>query len=334
MHQGRLADGCRPGLAPAAPRSRRRGRPAVSSTHHSTAREAAGAAALLLAAAAILGVNYVMLKWALRGAGPLTVALFRAAFGSGTMLAVCAATRTSLRIPWRRDELAAMLVPAAAMGISQLAFILGVKNTGAGLASILSNSMPVFSALLAWAVVRERPSRPALVGIVIAVAGVAVAATVASGGHSTRPLGVLMMLLAVLTWASSNVALKRRRPAGGEIAFATWMLLVGSVVFTPLSGAVEGWEMHFSWKLALESLYSGGVAQIGFLLTLLVLRRGSVTRAGSVSFLVPVFAVGAGALLLHEAVRWQELAGGALIFCGVGLVVFGGLLRRGRRARG
>ena len=321
MHQGRLAG-----------RGRLPGRRGVAPAEHSSAREAAGAAALLLAAAAILGVNYVVLKWALRGAGPLTVALFRAAFGSATMLVVCAVTRTSLRIPWRRDELAAMLVPATAMGVSQLAFVLGVKNTAAGLASIISNSMPVFSALLAWAVVKERPSRPALVGIVVAVAGVVVAATVAGGGHATRPLGVLMMLLAVLTWASSNVSLKRRRPAGGEIAFATWMLLVGSVVFTPLSGAVEGWEMHFTWKLALEALYAGGVSQIGFLLTLVVLRRGSVTRAGSVSFLVPVFAVGAGALLLHEAVRWQELAGGALIFCGVALVVFGGLLRRGRRA--
>lgn len=276
------------------------------------------------------------MKWALLGAGPFTVALFRAVFGALTMLAVCAGTRTSLRVALRRADIVTMGFPVLLMVASQLTFTFGVKNTGAGLASLLSNLMPVCSALLAWLVLRERPAPVALLGVVVALGGVGVAATVAGSGRSTHAIGVLMMLLAVLTWASSNVALKRRRPAGGEIAFATWMLLIGSIVFTPLAGAVEGFEVHWSWKFVVEALVAGGLGQIGFLFVLLVLRRGTVTRAASVSFMVPVFGVASGAVLLDETVHWQELAGGALIFCGVGLVVFvasGAVRLPGRLAR-
>ena len=288
---------------------------------------------MLVAAAAILGTNYVVVKWALLGAGPLTVVLFRALFGAAVMLAVCAATRTSLRVAWRRADLFAMGAPAFLMAASQLTFTYGVKSTGAGLASLLANTMPVFSTLLAWLVLRDRPTRVVVLGIAVALGGVGVAASVAGGGKTTHPIGIVMMLVAVVAWAGSNVLLKRRRPAGGEIAFATWMLIVGSVVFTPLAAIGEGFAVHWSWKFIAEALIAGGVGQIGFLLVLLVLARGSVTRASLVSFMVPVFAITAGALLLDEAVRARELAGGVLIFAGVGLVVFRGA-RRASAPRG
>jgi O-acetylserine/cysteine efflux transporter len=207
---------------------------------------------------------------------------------------------------------------------SQLAFTYGIASTGAGLASLLSNTMPVCSALLAWVVVSERPTRVAAVGIVVAIGGVAMAASVAGGGRSSHPFGVLMMMVAVATWAASNVSLKRWRPVGGELAFATWMLIVGSFVLTPVAGLGESFAVHWSWKFVGEALVAGGLGQIGFLFILLVLRRGSVMRASSVSFMVPVFAVVAGAVFLNEPVRALELGGGALIFSGVGLVVFRG----------
>ena len=314
MHQGRAGDGI----------ARLRG----------DVREAAGSFGLLLVGAAFMGVNYVVLKWALLGAGVYTTAFFRALLGGAVMLGVCAVTRTSLRVEWRRDELAAVGVPAALMVASQLTFAFGVKNTAAGLASILSTMMPVVSTLLAWLVLRERPHRMALVGAAVALGGVVVAATVAREGRTTHALGVVMMLLAVSTWASSNVSMKRRRPASGEIAFATWMLLLGSVVFLPLGAATEGLHVHWSWKYVAEALMAGGGGQLGFLAVLVVLRRGSVARAGTVSFMVPVFGVASGAILLDEAVHWQELAGGALIFAGVGLVVFGRQLVGRLSARG
>ncbi len=294
--------------------------------------EALGSLGMLVAAAAILGINYVVMKWALLGAGALTVTLFRAVFGVGTMLLVCAATRTSLRVPLRRADLGAVALPAGLMACSQIAFAYGVHNTAAGLASLISNTMPVCSALLAWVVVREQPSRAALVGITVAIGGVGVAASVAGGGSGSHPFGVAMMLVAVVTWAGSNVSLKKWRPAGGEIAFATWMLIIGTCIFLPAAGLAESFAVHWSWKFVGEAVVAGGVGQIGFTFILLVLRRGSVLRASSVSFMVPVFGVAAGALLLDEAIHVQEIVGGLLIFSGVGLVVFRGAARRAARA--
>ena len=299
-----------------------------STAEAAAARESLGAAGMLIATAAIFGTNYVVVKWALLGAGPLTIALFRASFGAVAMLVLVGVTRTSLRVPLRRADLAAVALPAALMAGSQLAFAFGVSNTSAGLASLISNTMPVFSVLLAWAVVREQPTLVAVLGIALAGGGVGLAASVAHGGRSDQALGVGLMVVAVFCWAAANVSLKRWRPAVGEIAFGTWMLVLGSVAFVPMAGFGEGFAVHWSWTFIAEMLYSGGLGQVGFLFLLIVLARGSVLRASSVTFMVPVFAIAAGALLLDESVRLQELLGAALIFAGVGLVVFRGVRPR------
>lgn len=287
-------------------------------------RESIGAFGMLLATAAIFGTNYVVMKWALLGAGPLTVTLYRAAFGAAAMGLIAAARGISLKVPLRRDELLAIGIPSALMVVSQLAFAIGVDGTGAGLAAIISNTMPVFSVLLAWAIVRERPTRASIVGIALAGGGVALAASVAHGSRTSTVTGVLVMLLAVLAWSSGNVALKRRRPAGGEIVFTFWMLLVASVVVVPIAGIGEGFEADWSWAFLGEMLFSGSLGQVGYLLGLIVLARGSVLRASMVTYMVPVFAIVAGALLLDEAILLEEILGGVLIFAGVGLVLFRG----------
>ena len=291
----------------------------------SAAREAAGSGAMLLTAAFIFGTNYVVVKWALLGAGPVTVTMYRAVFGAAAMLVIAPLLGTSIRVPLRRSDLGALVLPSALMAGSQLAFAFSVSHIGAGLASLIANTMPVFSVLLAWAVVRERPTLVALFGMALAGGGVALAASVAHGEGSDGAFGVGLMVLAVLGWAAANVVLKRWRPQAGEVATSAWLLILGSVVFVPIAGAVEGFAVHWSWAFVGELLYSGGLGQVGMLCLLVVLARGSVMRASTVTFMTPVFAVAAGALLLDEPVHLQELLGGALIFAGVGLVVFRGV---------
>lgn len=298
-----------------------------SASEREARRESIGSAGMLLATAATFGTNYVVIKWALQGAGPLTVSLFRAAFGAAAMGLIAVQWHVPLRVPLRRADLSAVAVPAALMVASQLAFAIGVRDISAGLASLVSNTMPVFSLLLAWAILRERPTLAAVTGIALAGGGVVLAASVSQGGGANHLQGVLVMMLAVLTWAAGNVALKRRRPAGGEISFTLWMLVLGTAVFIPIAGIGEGFDVHWSLAFVGEMLFSGSIGQVGYLLLVIVLARGSVLRASSATFMVPVFAIAAGALLLDEAVRLQELLGGALIFAGVGLVVFRGSRR-------
>lgn len=294
-------------------------------TDPAAAREAAGSAALLLITAFIFGTNYVVVKWALLGAGPVTVTMFRAVFGAAAMLVIAPFLGASLRLPLRRADLGALVLPSALMAGSQLAFAFGVSDISAGLASLISNTMPVFSALLAWAVVREQPTLAAVLGMALAGGGVALAASVAEGRGSDSAVGVGLMALAVFAWAGANVSLKRWRPQVGEVSTAAWLLILGSFAFVPIAGAVEGFAVHWSWAFVGELLFSGGLGQVGMLCLLVVLARGSVMRASSVTFMVTIFAVAAGALLLDEPVRLQELLGGALIFAGVGLVVFRGV---------
>ncbi|MBL8514706.1 MAG: EamA family transporter [Betaproteobacteria bacterium] len=60
---------------------------------------------------------------------------------------------------------------------------------------------------------------------------------------------------------------------------------------------------------------------LAYLLYFRLISDAGPTRAVSVTFLVPVFGAGWGALLFGERVTWPMIVGALLVLAGVGLVL-------------
>jgi drug/metabolite transporter (DMT)-like permease len=189
-----------------------------------------------------------------------------------------------------------------------------VQRTTAGASALLLNINPVMVALLAWPMLGEPLSGSSLAGIALALAGVA---TVSVRSGLGSPLGIALLLGGALAWASASIVIKRmgsvdllRLSCLQMIAGGLPLLVLGILAEHRLphpTAAAAGWFVF----LVIPA------TAVNFVLWFGLLERYSATAMTSWLFLIPVFGVLSGALVLHEPLTWRILAGALLVVAGV-----------------
>jgi drug/metabolite transporter (DMT)-like permease len=205
-----------------------------------------------------------------------------------------------------------------------------IGDVGAGLATVLANTQVVFVAVIAWAVLDERPERAVLVAVPVVMAGVVLISGVfGAGAYGDDPaLGVVFGLLTAVSYAGFLLVLRRgnrdvRRPAGplfdatlsGAIVSLLAGLVLGDVNVLP-SWPAHGWLI----LLALTSQVAG------WLLISVSLPRLPAAMTSVLLTLQPAGSVLLGIVLLSEAPSTWQLAGVAVILCGMLVTTTGGRL--------
>ena len=125
-------------------------------------------------------------------------------------------------------------------------------STSTSRASVLTYTMPMISALMAWALLGERPDRRRAAALALGSAGIALLAwPVLQRGwagelDATAWLGLAMPLLAATAWAAGTVHAKRWPQAGDRTANTGWQLLVGAACgAVGAAAAGEHWPTHW-----------------------------------------------------------------------------------------
>ena len=214
----------------------------------------------------------------------------------------------------------------------QVFFMNGMRLTAAGDASLIITFNPIFTVLLAAPMLGQQISRKMFVGLFCGFIGVAV---VTGWSPNTdipfedRILGDLMILLASLNWAMTTNNTKRMmEQRNGEqkattLEIVVWYSLIGTVLLTPLA-AWETWQ-HGIPEPTLTDWYA--IIYLAAISTVLVyywfaigVEKLGATAASSYIFLMPVFGVLGGVILLDENIGWTLLLGFILIVIGVRVV--------------
>ena len=214
----------------------------------------------------------------------------------------------------------------------QLLFMNGMQLTAAGDASLIITFNPVFTVLLAAPMLGQQITSRMFIGLVCGFAGVAV---VTGWSPNTdipfedRILGDFMILLAALCWAMTTNNTKRmmeRRNGEQEattLEIVVWYSLIGTVLLTPLAA----WETYQYGipKPTPEDWYA--IIYLAAISTVLAyywfaigVEKLGATAAASYIFMMPVFGVLGGVLLLDENVGWSLVLGFVLIVMGVRVV--------------
>jgi drug/metabolite transporter (DMT)-like permease len=197
----------------------------------------------------------------------------------------------------------------------------GALHITAGLSAVLNATAPMFAALVAHFVLKERLGTWRAAGLALGFFGVLI--LMSSGNVSLKtaegPLAVLAVLGTAMIW-SVGANYTRRKMAGidplvttaGSLALASLALLPWAWATwpsTPPSARAWG-EMAF-----LGVLSSG----LGMWMYFRLLGRIGAVRAMSVTFLSPLVAMVSGALYLGEALTLQMLVGCAVVLLGTAL---------------
>ncbi|MBX3653757.1 MAG: DMT family transporter [Ramlibacter sp.] len=234
-----------------------------------------------------------------------------------------------LRRHWKKS----LLVGVLNSGVPFACYTFALLVITTGLAAILNATVPLFGAVVAWLWLKDRPAGSRVLGLVIGFAGVALLAwdkaSFKPGAAGIAPAwAVLACLLATLCYGISASFAKRYLSgvpplvtATGSQVGASLALLLPALWWRPdHNPSLQAW-------LALVAL---GVACTGlaYILYFRLIETAGPARALAVTFVVPVFALGYGAVLLGETVSPGMAACGAVIVLGTALST--GLIRLGK----
>ncbi len=272
--------------------------------------------------AALIGANFSALKFALDHTTPFLMASMRTVVG-GTFLLVVAFARGE-RLPTQLKDYGNIFVVSFSITtVSSALLLFGVNRVPAGVASLVSSTMPLFTAVLTLLLLKTGTSRLGQFGLAVGFAGTAVLASPSFGGEATT-VGIVALVFSAIAWAFGTVYMKWRDFAHiSPIMLVGVQLIMSAFVLVPFALLVEGTtETDWSLGLLVPLLYAAIPANaVTFSLMATVVKRATPTVAASTAYLIPVFGVFFGWLIRSEVLGLVEAAGGALVICGVYLLV-------------
>ncbi|HEV3478405.1 MAG TPA: DMT family transporter [Gaiellaceae bacterium] len=280
------------------------------------------ALAAFLAMSVLAGGNAVAIRFSNRELDPLWGASLRFVLAASLLAAVMAVLR--LTPPRGRALAGALLYGAIGFGGAFAFAYYGLLHIHAGLGQTLLAIVPLATLFLAVLQRQERVRAGAVVGGVLAVAGIAVMSN-ATLKEDVPVLSLFAVLGGALCFAQAAVVVRRFPPVHPVVMNAVGMA-TGAVLL--LAGALlarESYELpqrSETW-LAIAYLVPVGSVLV-FVLYLVILRYWEASRAAYEFVLIPVFTVALSIWLDDEPLGLGLLLGGPLVLAGV----YVGALRR------
>lgn len=248
------------------------------------------------------------------GVPPLTVAFWRATVAALLFAAHSAFTRTLALRP--QDRLPAMALGVVAVAGLYVSYFESVQRGGAALAAILLYSAPVWVALGAHFVLRERVSRAEAAALAVTLAGVVLVALHPANGSAD----VQASVPAVAWGLGSGIAYALYFLIGRTLfthnapsRVMAWALATGAVVLSPF----VQWQL-LTWRAWGAVAFLATVATYGaYLCNANGIRAIGPSRASTIATLEPVLAVAAAFVMWGEHLSPIGMLGAAAVVGGV-----------------
>lgn len=273
---------------------------------------------LALAVVFVWGTNFVVIRWGLDGLPPFLFATLRFALSALPWLLFIPRPTA----PWRKLAAFGVLLGVGQFGLLFLAI---QGRISPGLASLVVQIQVFFTIGMSLVLMRERVRGFQVMGLLLALAGLAVIA--AHLDATVTLVGLMLVIGAAFFWACANLVVKSLGPVNmlhfmvWSSAFAVPPLLVISVLtegVPAITAALQGADAvvwgSVLWQALGNTLFGYGVWNW-------LLARHPAATVTPLALLVPVFGMGASALSLGEALPGWKLGAGALVLSGLAVIV-------------
>lgn len=264
------------------------------------------------------------------GASFLFIRVAAPEFGAIALMAVRVVTATLVLLPLlvmrgNTAEIARHWRPILLVGVVHYAlpfclFAYAMLTLTGSYAAIINASSPLFAGAVAWTWLGERLPAVRIAGLVVGFAGVMI--LVRDG--TTLDIGSAGLAVGAATLASfcyglAAVLAKKQLAGVSPLAVSAGSMLAASIVLLPL--ATWHWPAVMpsttAWLMAV--LLGIACTAIAFVLYFRLIVNVGPTKAITVTFLIPVFAVLFGVVFLDEMLSVSMVAGGAVILFGIAM---------------
>jgi len=265
------------------------------------------------------GYSWVLMKIGLEYAEPFTFAAWRCGIGAVAMIIYVSVK--SVKLPSVKK-----LPDYFMIGIFQTTLLFGLMLYGmqhvtAGKTSVLLYTMPIWTILMVHFYLKERLDLGKWIGVAIGTIGI-----ICILGRDTIVIhsldvffGEALVLAAAVSWAISNIWMKKRMGGENIYMISTVQLIIGTLGLVLLAIPTEGllvvdWNLNSIYIL----LFTGIIASaIDFTIWFYLLKNLDIKITTFSSMLVPVCGLLFDWAILGNRLDMGVIVGGALILFGI-----------------
>jgi len=264
----------------------------------------------------ITALCFSAIKAGLAFAPPLLFGGLRVLIAGLTLLGLLFVLRRPL-FPNRQHWPGLLVLALVATTFTFGVMFLSPSLTAVGVASVLGNTQPLITVVLAAIFLAERLTKGKFLALVLGIIGVGLIAyqgLITSNAYST--LGAVLALTASVGSSAASIIFKRMKVSEADLlGLIAWQLILGSLPLLIFGVTIEfnqkiNWSLEFIGLLLFLALI--GTAFVTVLWYWLV-QRGDVGQLTIFLFLVPVLGLGLSALFFNEPLNLLEGSGIFLI---------------------
>ncbi|MFC6447428.1 DMT family transporter [Shinella zoogloeoides] len=265
--------------------------------------------------------GWVVAKFAALLSEPLTFLCIRYLTAAVLFAGLCVASGVS----WPRDR--RTILHAIVSGVFLHGIYLGAvwwaigEGVPAALSSIIAALQPLMTALAAPFFIGERLSTTQKLGLCLGFLGVLIAVLPKFFGQGAAEIPALAILVNMLGMAAvtyGTIYQKQHLQTGDIRAVATLQYVGALIVTLPLALGLETPHVEISFAfIALLPWAVLGISMGAILLLLYLIRRGQVSRAASLIYLVPPIAALQAAAIFGEELTMPMILGTVIVVAGV-----------------
>jgi drug/metabolite transporter (DMT)-like permease len=283
------------------------------------------------------GSSYLFIRLGLRQLTPLSLVGLRLLVGALVIGIIAYLRKQDLRLD-SRQRWWIILVATINTAVPFLLISWGEVTVPSGLASVLNSTVPIFSVLLAGAVLHDEPVTTwRMGGVAIGFAGVVLLLSrdLTHGGVLWSHLaGQGAIVLASVCYAVAAVMTRRTLRGVPPLTIAVYVLALSTTEVLALSLVFSRPPLLAMHGLTVFSILWLGILGTGFayVLAFFILSEWGAARYTLVAYMLPVVGLTLGAIVLSEHIDWRILGGSALVVLGI---VLASIVRRpgGREER-
>lgn len=273
----------------------------------------------LIVLGALWGASFLFMRVAAPEFGPIPLIAVRVTIAALILLPLL--LRAQGLAPLRGSLGPLALVGATSTAIPFTLFAFAALSLPAGLSSVLNASVPLFGALVGFLWLRQSPTRLRMLGLAVGFSGVLALAwpRLAAGADWAA---ISAALAAAMLYAVFPHITQRSLAGVSPFVVATGSQTAAALMLLPLVAftwpdVAPTWR---AWGYAL--LLGSGCTALAYVMYFRLIARAGAATAMTVTYLIPVFGVTWGALLLDERLPASAILGALLVLGGVALATW------------
>jgi drug/metabolite transporter (DMT)-like permease len=275
----------------------------------------------LLLLAAVWGASFLFVKIAAPVLGPVLLIELRVLLAGVILLLV--ATRFNLISEIRKNLIPLLVIGCINTAIPYLLFAFAALYLPAGFSSLLNAMTPLFGTLITGLWLKEKLTLSQFIGLIVGFAGVTILV-----GWTELPVtnnfiwAVVAGLSAAFLYAVGASYAQKKLSGVNSIVVATGSLLSATICLLPITP----WflpdafpSMTVIWMTIALGLFSTALAYVMYFR---LLSNIGVSKSLTVAYLVPLFAMFWGTLILDEPITQSMVFGCGLILSGTAIAIY------------